>query len=182
MNDLVDLAMRLEHIAEFPGDDVAGDIWKVAQELRSHGMPRDIATAPEDDRWILGYDPSVATGQPWMLVARCDAGWHDEAYYGAHPTMWMPLPDPQPEPTGWRKAAGTIRIIKAWSDQIPRLTHLVEVIKPDGSADERREPDFAYDIEEARHRAAKLAAVLGLPVVEHPDENIVPFRKKEPTP
>ncbi|MFC3442752.1 hypothetical protein ACFOKF_16375 [Sphingobium rhizovicinum] len=148
--------------------------------LRSHGVPRPISAAPDDDRWILGYDPTATVGPPWLLVARCDGGWHDEAFHEANPTMWAPLPDPQPEPTGWRRAEGTIRIIKAWSTDIPWLTHLVEVIKPDGTPDGEREPDMATGIEDARRRATAWAAKLGLPVDEVDDGNVVPFKRAEP--
>lgn len=154
---------------------------EAVEALRSHGVPRPIGAAPEDDRWILGYDPTSTVGPPWLLVTRCDGGWHDEAFYDANPTMWVPLPDPQPEPTGWRKAEGTIQIIKAWSKDIPWLTHLVEVIKPDGSVDKDREPGMANSIDDARRRAATWAVKLGLPVSEVDDKNVVPFQRKGPT-
>lgn len=144
---------------------------------RSLGIPRDISAAPENDGWVLAYMPGRSEKLlPWALATRCDGGWCDEEGYGLEPTVWVPLPDPQPTPTGWRKAEGTIRIVRAWSDQIPWLTHLVEVIKPDGNVDERREPDMASSVEDARRRAATWATKIGLPIEEVEDGNVLPFR------
>ncbi|KMS58697.1 hypothetical protein [Sphingobium cupriresistens] len=191
MTDLLDIAARLDACwldivasdGETPTLSHCGNLMSEASRaLRELAVPKPIGAAPDDDRWILGYDPAATVGPPWLLVARCDGGWHDEAFYDANPTMWAPLPDPQPEPTGWRKAEGTIQIIKAWSKDIPWLTHLVEVVKPDGSVDNNREPDMATSIEDARRRAAAWAVKLSLPVVEVDDKNVVPFQRKEPTP
>lgn len=192
MIDLMNLAERLDACwldivsanSENPSLSVCANLMhETAKALRSAAVPRAMELAPENDGWVLAYMPGRSEkSPPWALATRCDGGWCDEDGYGVDPTVWVPLPDPQPTPTGWRKAEGTIRIVRAWSDQIPWLTHLVEVIKPDGNADERREPDMASSIEEARHRAARWAIELGLPVEEVEDGNVLPFKRKEPTP
>lgn len=194
MTNLLDLASRLGACwldIMSPEDESRDDrqmlsrcanmISEARTAMRDISVPKPIDNAPDDDRWILAYDPGYNSPCPWVPATRCDGGWHDEAYNGVDPTMWVPLPDPQPEPTGWRKAEGTIRIIKAWSQQIPWLTHLVEVITPDGEPDKAREPDMATSIEDARRRAAAWAIKLGLPVIEVDDKNVLPFQRKGPT-
>ncbi|WP_312313126.1 hypothetical protein [Sphingobium yanoikuyae] len=146
----------------------------------SLGIPRDIATAPECDGWILAYDPDRAEHLPlWRLATRCDDGWRDEDGYVIAPTMWARCPDPQPAPTGWGRPQGHLRISRAWSDQIHWLTHLIDVMKPDGSYDDHRQPVMANSLDDARQRAAAWGEKLGLPVVEMDDENVVPFKRRE---
>ncbi|ATP20782.1 hypothetical protein [Sphingobium yanoikuyae] len=193
MTDLLDIATRLEAAMTFEGPattprlavamDHLMDVAKEAVEaMQWAAVPRPIQNAPDNDGWVLAYIPGRSEKlPPWALATRCDGGWCDEEGYGVDPTMWVPLPDPQPAPTGWRKAEGAIRIIKAWSEQIPWLSHLVEIIKPDGDVDSSREPDMASTIEDARQRAATRAVELGLPIEEVEDGNVLPFRRKEPT-
>jgi hypothetical protein len=146
----------------------------------SLGIPMDIATAPEGDGWILAYEPDRAERlPPWRLATRCDEGWRDEDGYVIAPTMWARCPDPQPSPTGWGQPQGHLRICRAWSDQIPWLTHLIEVVKPDGSYDDYRQPEMANSLEDARQRATAWGEKLGLPVVEMDDENVVPFKRRD---
>lgn len=188
-----DFAEALAILREHFSADHAGDGHMMAaikygiargRELeRSLGIPMDIGAAPEDDGWVLAYMPGRSEKlPPWALATRCDGGWCDEEGYGVDPTVWVRLPDPQPAPTGWRKAEGQIRISSAWSEQIPWLTHIIEVVKPDGEADLSREPDLASSLGEARQRAAAWADKIGLPVIEADDGNVLPFKRKEPTP
>lgn len=194
MTDLLDIAARLEAAMTFEGTattsrlaaamDHLMDVAKEAVEaMQWAAVPRPIQNAPDNDGWVLAYIPGRSEKlPPWTLATRCDGGWCDEEGYGVDPTMWVPLPDPQPAPTGWRKAEGTIRISSAWSEQIPWLTHIIEVVKPDGEADRSREPDLACSLGEARQRAAAWADKIGLPVIEADDGNVLPFKRKDPTP
>lgn len=192
MIDLMNLAERLDACwldivsaeSEKPSLSVCANLMhETAKALRSAAVPRAMELAPENDGWVLAYVPGRNESlPPWALATRCDGGWCDEEGYGVDPTVWFPLPDPQPAPTGWRKAEGQIRISSAWSEQIPWLTHIIEVVKPDGEADRSREPDLASSLGEARQRASAWADKIGLPVIEADDGNVLPFKRKEPTP
>ncbi|QTH21966.1 hypothetical protein HRJ34_00030 [Rhizorhabdus wittichii] len=147
-----------------------GDSYKQASPLV---LP--IAEAPAGDGWIMALVPDRLDGtRPWVPATRCDGGWCDEDGYSVEPTGWVPLPDPQPAPTGWRPAEGVIRIIRASSADIPWLRYLVEVVGLDGKADDTREPDMARDIEDAERRAAWMAAQLRLPIIWADDANVIP--------
>lgn len=129
-----------------------------------------IDSAPEGDGWILACDPSldpkVCPTAPWILATRCDGGWCDENGYGVDPKHWAPLPDPQPTPTGWRKAEGTIVLAPGKAPSMKWAGYLICVDKPDGSVDQAREWIMEDSLEGARARAALEAEKLGLPIVE----------------
>ena len=58
---------------------------------------------------------------------------------------------------------------------------MVSVVKPDGEYDQDREPYMLGGLDEARQEAARWAAMLGLPIVEHADgapTNVVRFRPR----
>ena len=65
-------------------------------------MTRPIDTAPAGDGWILAFDPNWTGTRVlgWAIVTRTDEGWADEDGYVVEPTMWAPLPDPQPNGSG----------------------------------------------------------------------------------
>ena len=62
---------------------------------------QDISSAPKDGRSILGYVPEDTCKGNGIGVIQYhpaegkDIGcWSTEAYYGADPTHWQPLPEP----------------------------------------------------------------------------------------
>lgn len=211
MNDLLNLAQRLEEACDMTGslngrhvvkwirarasqdatgtisyyadcienearlfDDLAAVAKEAVAALRSLGIPRDISTAPPGDGWILAYDPSITGRSPWLPATRCDGGWIDNRVDMVDPTMWVPLPDPQPEPSGWRPAEGHVEIASGLLCGKP--VFIATVIKPDGTQDIPRDADIADTAEAIRHRAAIWAEQLGLPVVDTIDANVLPFR------
>ncbi|MDB5733195.1 MAG: hypothetical protein JWQ03_3090 [Variovorax sp.] len=141
-----------------------------------------IETAPLTGGWILGFvgdnEDSQAKRLQWMMLTRSDqkAGWCDDDGNEWSPTIWVPLPDPQPEDSGWRPAAGTIRIVEITGEgwtcdgkpiEVPyRWTTYVE--RPDGSMDEYREWWPYATFEEAERRATKWQQAFSLPIVVEP--------------
>lgn len=143
-------------------------------------VPQPIETAPKDGGWVLGLvlpdGPTDAHWQPWTPVTWGDGGWYDDGGYGQEPSAWVPLPDPQPRPTGWTPPSGTIKITEITGDGWTcngkpvdcDWRWAISVEKPDGSHDQYRDTDFAVTQEEAVQRATKLQAKIGLPIVALP--------------
>lgn len=146
-----------------------------------------IDTAPAGDGWILGFvgddDRPQAKRFPWMVLTRCDGGWSDGEGYDWMPTLWAPLPDPQPEPTGWRPAEGEVLVEVGWLGETRKPIWLVSVVTPDGKYDDTREPIIADTSREAVERADAWAAQLGLcsrrGLMDHPASVVVPFKRPE---
>jgi hypothetical protein len=152
-------------------------------------VPQPIDTAPKNGGWILGHvpvDPAKPWRQPWMILTWGDEGWVDANDYNPQePVSWVPLPDPQPEPTSWAPAEGTIVMQeitgKGWTcngkpcDVPWRWEAYIE--KLDGSIDEYRELWHYATIDEAQARATKWQQRLSLPIVVRPlPSNVVPFK------
>lgn len=133
------------------------------------------ANPPKDDRWFLAFDPDWKTRtSPWVIATRCDGGFMDEACFPVHPQRWIPLPDPQPEPTGWRWPTGHIEVSRAYVEgMIPSQVWAVSYIMPDGTFDKRRKPMLCGSSSAANERAEKEAAWSGLPVVHVPPRQSV---------
>ncbi|NML88720.1 DUF551 domain-containing protein [Sphingobium sp. TB-6] len=157
-------------------DDLAACAKEAIAALRSHGIPRDISAAPPGDGWILGYDPSIADDgrSPWVPMTRGDGGWYDDGVDDYQPTMWVPLPDPQPEPSGWRPAEGHVEIAAGMLRGRP--VFIASIIKPDGTQDIPRDCRLANTAEGIRAEGFSWASDLNLPVVDLIDANVVPFR------
>jgi hypothetical protein len=145
-----------------------------------------IDTAPKDGGWILAHVPENGEppfNQPWVILTWGDEGWYDEDGNGHDPIAWAPLPDPQPKPTGWTPPAGTIQIAEvrgSWIDgksvDIP-WRWVIGIEKPDGTSDKHRGCDVAVTLEEAKVRAERWQAKIGLPVEIVPlDGKVIPFR------
>ncbi|AHE57402.1 hypothetical protein NX02_29170 [Sphingomonas sanxanigenens DSM 19645 = NX02] len=144
-------------------------------QLESRFLPQPIDTAPVDGRWILAHAPDdeFLAAAPWVIATRCDDGWHDGDGYAVHPTLWAPLPNPQPKQSGWHPAEGTIRIAHATCRDdkgqiITGVDYSIGIVRGDGTCDDYRGADIAGTIEDARARAQQLANKLGLPIVEEP--------------
>lgn len=161
-------------------DNLAALAREAISALRSLGIPRDISTAPEGDGWILGYDPSINDEHrsPWLPLTRCDSGWADDGVDTYQPTMWVPLPDPQPTPTGWRCAEGHIEVAHGFMQNKPIF--IATVIKPDGTQDIPRDAMLSHTADGIRAEAESWAKQLGLPVVDTIDANVLPFKVREP--
>lgn len=147
-----------------------------------------ISTAPLDGRWVLACDPSIKYPQsfhgPWVIASRSDleSGWADGEGNPVSPTHWAPLPDPQPEPTEWLPAEGTIYIDEitgeGWTSNGKPTTvswrWMIYIERLDGTFDKYRETDFANTLEQAQSIAdRKWVARHHLPVVVRPLENKV---------
>lgn len=142
--------------------------------------PQPIETAPKAGGWVLGLvlpnGPTDTYWQPWIPLTWGDGGWYDDHGHGYEPTAWVPLPDPQPRPTGWTPPAGKIMIAEitgeGWTCNGEPITvdwrWSISVEKPDGSYDEYRETNFAVTYDEAVARATKLQTKIGLPIVTVP--------------
>lgn len=128
-----------------------------------------ISEAPIDDKWRLLLDPHddgrTRTTQPWVIGTRGDYGWHDEDGYPLYPTHFADLPDPQPSPTGWRPAEGTVEIDEIVSGPFAGKW-VVQVFKPDGNHDPDREPLLCDTLGLARTAAAEEGLRLKLPVID----------------
>ncbi len=154
--------------------------------------PQPIETAPREGGWVLGLvlpgGPTDTHWQPWIPITWGDNGWVDDDYNRQSPTAWVPLPDPQPRPTGWTPPAGTIKVQEitgeGWTSNgkpiaVPyRWQVYVEL--PDGSMDEYREWYPCATRQEADRHAMKWVESLGLPVVVVPlppqPSNVIAFR------
>ena len=144
-------------------------------------MPRPIDTAPEGDGWILGEvgASDFRRAQPWAICTRGDGGWFDEEDEPVAPTRWLALPDPQPKPTGWRKAEGEVVVECGWLGEERERVWLVSVVKPNGEYDDDREPIISYDPMVAVDQGNDWACELGLPKregnMDHAAAAIVPI-------
>ena len=150
--------------------------------------PQPITSAPPGDGWILGDvsddDRPYAQRQRWAILTRCDGGWRDDEGYIWKPTRWTSLPNPQPEPSGWVNAEGTVVLHEGTIDQGkgPTVVWIVSVERPDGSDDPQREWDIHDTPSSAEDAAVKMAELLGLPAADRrgqPASNIVPFRRRD---
>lgn len=155
-------------------------------------IPQPIDTAPKDGGWILGLvrtEINDTYRQPWAIVswgdgAHChDFGWYDDEGNRQEPTQWVPLPDPQPFPTGWTPPSGTIYVREitgeGWTSngQPIKVPYRWEVYieKPDGSYDEYRESWHDATLERAHLHARRWQQKFGLPImIVHLDKRIPP--------
>lgn len=152
---------------------------------------RPMESAPAGDGWILGLvdqDGAYnAARQPWAILTRGDRFpngdeggcgiWVDDDGNERTPRAWIPLPDPQPERTGWFPVEGTIhiepttmRVVEkdgSFGAVVPNCSWIIYVVRLNGETDEYRDYRTAADIEGARVWADKMARRYGLPVVEH---------------
>lgn len=144
--------------------------------LPQASKPQPIDTAPKDGGWILGHipvDPDKSWRQPWMILTWGDNGWMDAGDYNPQePIEWVPLPDPQPEPTGWTPPSGTIRMQEITGEgwtmsgqpvEVP-WRWMVYIEKSDGSYDEYRDTFHEVTFEDAHERAMKWREKFGLPI------------------
>lgn len=148
-------------------------------------QPMDMAR--KNGGWVLGYVPFRAEKgfMPWLAVTWGDNGWVDDNGDQCDPTCWVPLPDPQPENTGWTPPAGTIRVQEITGEgwtmngkpvEVP-YRWAVFIEKPDGTYDEYREIDHTVTIEQAQERALKWRQKFGLPIeTTFLDKKVVPFK------
>lgn len=136
------------------------------------GVERQGADAcpPKDDGWFLAFDPECqARTSPWVITTRCDGGFMDEACFPVHPQRCLALPDPQPEPTGWRWPTGHIEVSKAYVESTgTSQVWAVSYVMPDGTFDKRRQPIVCASNAAANERAEQEAAWSGLSVVHVP--------------
>lgn len=150
--------------------------------------PQPIDTAPKDGGWVLGLvQPDGWTDrdwQPWAIVTWGDSGWYDDDGNPRAPVSWVPLPDPQPKPTGWRPPEGTILVVEITGDGWTSNGKPIEVSwrwqisveRLDGSHDEYRDYDFRNTRAQADATAARWAEKFGLPIKVIPlPSNVVPF-------
>jgi len=158
--------------------------------LRLSSSPRSINTAPKDGGWILGHVPKNAEEpyrQPWVILTWGDAGWHDNEGNGHDPVEWIPLPDPQPQNTGWMPPSGVIQMVEITGEgwtcngqpaDVP-WRWIINIEKEDGTIDAYRDCDMAVTVEEAEARALRWQAKYGLPIVRIPlAGNVIPFRPR----
>lgn len=140
----------------------------------------NMAEAPAGDGWILGLidqnEHWSAKQQPWVLLTRCDKGWTDDDGHYFSPRAWALLPDPQPEPTGFRPIdGGYVNYQPAqWLHNgvpVPEWTWNVILNLSDGEYDwYRDEAHHAGSFGEAKSKAIKLAAKYGVPVRHYQPE------------
>jgi len=149
-------------------------------------VPDPIAAAPDGDGWVLGYVPirgELHDKSPWLAITRCDGGWRDDEGYLVEPTVFVPLPDPQPCPTGWKRAEGAIFVSNGWLGDDRKPVWLVGITLPDGSNDDSREWDIRSSKDQAITAACQLSAMLDLPWSEMPfvdaPSNIIPFNRAD---
>ncbi|HEX2594773.1 MAG TPA: hypothetical protein VHL34_24935 [Rhizomicrobium sp.] len=150
-----------------------------------------ISTAPLDGRWVLVCDPSIKYPQsfhgPWVIASRSDqdSGWEDGEGNGVSPTLWVPLPDPQPALTDWTPPEGNIIVEKGqWTrvdtgEPIPGAAFTISVERSDGSCDSYgwREPSYAPTFDDAMAKARRLQERIGLPIIDR-TSTILPFRPR----
>jgi len=165
-----------------------------AAMVRSLVCPREMDRAPKNGGWILGLvrtEIDDTYRQPWVILTWSDGaevhdfGWYDDEGIRHEPTLWVPLPDPQPFPTGWEPPCGTIVVAEITGDgwtvngkpiEMPyRWMGYIE--KTDGSYDEYRETWHAVTLAEAQARAERWREKFGLPIVTVPlDKKVIPFQ------
>lgn len=150
--------------------------------------PQPMDAAPKNGGWVLAHVPKNAPyphNHPWIILTWGDSGWVDDDGNEHEPVAWVPLPDPQPSPTGWGPAAGTIKMIEitgeGWADGAGKAIAvpwrwIIEIEKPDGTYDEYRDNEFAVTVEDAERRASKWHSRFGLPIVRVPlEKKVIPF-------
>lgn len=138
---------------------------------------------PLGDGWFLAYVPGVSGTRhaPWIIATRCDSGFCDEHGYSVDVEGWVPLPDPQPRPTGWSAPAGTILVEHAKIVETDDQVWLASFVLPDGKYDEAREPYFNHDRELTVQWAQEAAAPWALPIkfCQSLADNVVPFARAQ---
>lgn len=181
---------RLMQIKQEGSDDsllsklTAKEVGELIGAINDIVGPRPIATAPDGDGWILGDigASDVHPTSPWIICTRCDGGWCDEGGYGVEPTHWLRLPNPQPAPTGWRRAEGEVVVECGWLGEERVPVWLISVVKPDSSYDEAREPLICSCPASAVERANDWACTLGLTwregQMDHKAGKVVPFPRR----
>lgn len=160
--------------------------------------PQPMGTAPKNGGWVLGLVLSEGAKpgsgrQPWEHVTWGDGGWHDDDGNSCEPVAWVPLPDPQPNNTGWMPPEGTIRVVEleagGWTSNGKPIEvswrWMVEIERSDGSRDDYRDCDFRDTQEQAAAVAARWAAQFGLPIKVVPlppvPSNVVQMRRAPQT-
>lgn len=148
--------------------------------------PQPIATATPGPGWILGYVEQLAASGyvPWVPLTWSDNGWRDDNDNRYSPALWVPLPDPQPAPTGWMPPEGVIRIEEITGEgwkindkpaEVP-WRWSVYILRSDGEYDEYRELWHYVTYAEAEARASMWAQKLGLPIeVTFLDPKVTPL-------
>jgi hypothetical protein len=150
--------------------------------------PQPIETAPKNGGWVLGL--VLAGGwtktdwQPWVPLTWGDSGWMDDDGYPREATAWVPLPDPQPRPTGWRPAEGSILVAEISGDgwtsngkpiEVP-YRWSISIERNDGSLDDYREGLHCVTREEAEATGMRWSQKYGLPaevIPLPPAENVI---------
>ena len=150
--------------------------------------PQPIATAPHTDGWILGYVPKLAAQRyvPWLALTWGDDGWMDDNGNACDPSLWSPLPDPQPTATAWMPPEGVIHIVEITGEgwkingkpvEVP-YRWSVHILRLDGTYDEYRDMFHYAAYTDAEARAAKWQQQLGLPIeVTFLNPKVVPFSR-----
>lgn len=196
MTDLLHLAERLDACwldivsvdSETPSLTTCANLMhETAKAVRAVAIPRAMDMAPKDGGWVMAYVPKLAEQgyTPWLSLTWGDKGWEDDGSNGHDPSVWFPIPDPQPNPTGWTPAEGEIVMQEitgeGWTcnDKPIAVPYRWEVYieKLDGSVDEYRELWHYATPEQAEARAAKWQSQFSLPIVVRPlPSNVVPFK------
>lgn len=145
-----------------------------------------IDTAPHNDGWILAYVPKRAEQHyvAWLALTWGDSGWMDDDGNACDPTLWSPLPDPQPNRTAWMPPEGVIHVEEITGEgwklngkptSVP-YRWSVYILRLDGTYDEYREICHYVTYPEAEARAAKWQQQFGLPIeASFLDPKVVPF-------
>ena len=196
MTDLLNLAERLEACwldivsahSESPSLSACANLMhETVEAVRGIAIPRGMDLAAKDGGWVMGYVAKLAEQgyMPWLALTWGDGGWGDDGGNKHDPSVWFPIPDPQPKPTGWAPAEGEIIMQEitgeGWTcnDKPIEVPYRWEVYieKPDGSIDEYREIWHYATAERAEARAAKWQGQFNLPIIVRPlPSNVVPFK------
>ena len=155
--------------------------------------PQPMNTAPKDGGWVLGLvlpgGWTATDWQPWVPMTWGDSGWMDDDGNPRDVTAWVPLPDPQPRPTGWRPAEGRILVAEitgeGWTSdgkpiEVP-YRWSISIERNDGTYDDYREGDFRVTRAEAEATGLRWSQKYGLPVEVIPlsaDHNVIEFKPK----
>ena len=136
--------------------------------------PQDISTATPTGGWILGHIPGRDKhgSSSWVPLTMGDSGWMDEDGNPCTATLWVPLPDPQPAPTGWLPPEGTIHVEQITGEgwtcngkpiEVP-YRWMVYILRQDGSYDEYRDTYHCVTYPEAERRAGEWQRKFDLPI------------------
>lgn len=184
--------MALAHEGKAP-EALLQTMRNAADIIRKLVTPQPIETAPKDGGWILGLvrqEISDTYRQPWAIVTWSDGaevhdfGWYDDEGNRQEPVQWVPLPDPQPYPTGWTPPSGTIRMEEITGDGwtcngepcVVPWRWVVFIEKADGSYDEYRDTHHEVTLVAAEARAERWRQKFGLPVVKVSlDRKLIPL-------